>query len=76
MSRPQLTSDLIKNSCRLSLMQRLRVLKMLSKAGVPIHEASDGSRVNIDLLDEGLLSKLNDMVERMLTSDIPERFRM
>ena len=75
MSRQQLTSNIINSSCRLNLIQRHEVLNMLSKAGIPIHEGSDGSRVNIDILDEGLLLKLNDMIVRMLTT-IPERFRI
>ena len=76
MSRQQLSSKIIMSSCNLSLMQRLEVLKMLSKAGVHIHEASDGSRVNIDVLDDNTLTELHEVIHTMLTSDIPERFRM
>lgn len=75
MSRQQLTSNIINSSCRLNLIQRHEVLKFLADNSVKINEASDGSRVNIDILDEGLLLKLNDMIVRMLTT-IPERFRI
>ena len=59
---------LIKKNERMSKHQKLLILKFLHEHNIKIHEHSDGTRVNLDLLNEEIFTALVEYVEKI---DIP-----
>jgi hypothetical protein len=60
---------------RLTYEDKLRVLKYLDDTGVKITEQSDGSRINLDILNKPQLELLLVYVES-LVKNIPKEFEL
>ena len=74
MKRAECTRRVINQSCKLKLLDRLKVLKLLSRH-TTIHEGADGSRVNIDTVPYDVLFEVDVLISTLLNS-VPTKYRL
>ena len=66
--------NVINQSCKLGLLDRLQVLTLLAKHKVTIVEHADGSRINIDTVPEEVLIEVDTLIKKLLNA-VPDKYQ-